>query len=82
MQNVFEELDTPGEFYFDADAKLLYLWYNGTGQPPTSNVVVPHKQVLVNASGSQWAPVKNVKLSNIKYAHFVLMLLLTYSLSF
>lgn len=47
---------------------MLYLNYNGTGAPPTDmEVVVPSKQVLLNASGTQWDPVTNVQFKGITY---------------
>ena len=65
---VFEELDFPGEFFFNRTTQELYLWYNGTGAPPsTSAFVVPQEQVLVNFTGTQWDPVKDITLSNIHY---------------
>ena len=35
--------------------------------PPATKVVAPQKQILVNMSGTQWSPVKNITFSNIKY---------------
>jgi len=68
IENVFEELDYPGEFYYDALGSKLYHWYNGTGAPPAATkVVAPEKQILVNMTGTQWNPIKNVTISNIKY---------------
>jgi hypothetical protein len=67
IENVMEELDNPGEFFFDKRTGELYLYYNGTGAPPTDSVIVPQKEVLVNASGTQWNPVKNVRLQGIKF---------------
>lgn len=68
VENVMEELDFPGEFYFDKSASKLYLYHNGTGAPPASaTIVAPQKYVLVNASGTQWDPVTNVKLTGITY---------------
>jgi len=68
VENVFEELDNPGEFYFDKRAGKLYLWHNGTGAPSENTVVVaPQKQVLVNMTGTQWNPITDVNLKNIKY---------------
>jgi len=68
VQNLFEELDHPGEYYFDTEEKTLYLWHNGTGAPSaSSSVVVPQKQVLVNQSGTQWNPVQDVSIKNIKF---------------
>jgi hypothetical protein len=47
---------------------VLYLNYNGTGAPPADmEVVVPQKQVLLNASGTQWDPVTNVQFKGITY---------------
>ena len=68
IQNVFEELDYPGEYFFNRTTKKLYLWYNGTGAPPaTTTFVVPHKQQLVASMGTQWNPVKNIKMTNVVY---------------
>jgi hypothetical protein len=77
IENVMEELDNPGEFFFEKSTSMLYLYYNGTGAPPAdTKVVVPQKQVLLNATGSRWDPIKNVKLSGITYtasAHTYMM---------
>merc|ERR1712054_649714 len=69
IENVMEELDNPGEFFYDKRAGKLYLFYNGTGAPPAdAKFVVPQKQVLVNASGTQWKPVKGIKLQGLKFS--------------
>lgn len=68
VENVLEELDSPGEFYFDKDARKLYLFHNGTGAPPpTASVVAPRLRTLVNVSGSQWQPVRGVRYEGIRF---------------
>ena len=46
VENVMEELDAPNEFFFDKASSSLYLYYNGTGAPPSS-VEVPMLAELV-----------------------------------
>ena len=68
VENVLEELDHPGEFYFDKDASRLYLFHNGTGAPPAhATVVAPRLRTLVNISGTQWTPVRDVTHSGIAF---------------
>jgi len=68
VENVFEELDNPGEFFFDKATGELYLFYNGTGAPPADmEVVVPQVKTLLNISGTQWAPVKDVTLDGLTF---------------
>lgn len=68
VENVFEELDHPGEFFYDKKTDELFLYYNDTGAPPQDmEVVVPQLRVLVNVSGSQWNPVRNVTLQGITF---------------
>ncbi len=68
MENVFEELDYPGEFFYNRSTQQLFLFYNGTGAPPaTASVVATNLQVLVNISGSQWNPAKGISLQGVKY---------------
>lgn len=69
IENVMEELDHPGEFFFDKRSGKLYLYHNGTGAPPAdATYVTPQKQVLVNMTGTQWNPVKNMKIQGIKFS--------------
>ena len=57
-----------GEFFFDKASSKLYLNYNGTGAPPADmEVVVPQKQVLLNASASQFAPLTNISFKGVTY---------------
>eukprot|EP00425_Heterocapsa_triquetra_P004269 CAMPEP_0195159552 /NCGR_PEP_ID=MMETSP0448-20130528/186222_1 /TAXON_ID=66468 /ORGANISM="Heterocapsa triquestra, Strain CCMP 448" /LENGTH=653 /DNA_ID=CAMNT_0040198351 /DNA_START=30 /DNA_END=1987 /DNA_ORIENTATION=+ len=68
VENVFEELDAPGEFFFDKATGDLFLFYNGTGAPPQDmEVVVPQKQVLLNMTGTQWDPVKDIVVDSIEF---------------
>ena len=69
VENVMEELDSPGEFFFDRKAGKLYLFYNGTGAPPqNAKVVVPQLRTLVNITGTQWRPVRDVQTSGVTFA--------------
>merc|ERR1719428_252494 len=66
VENVFEELDHKGEFFFDSKASELYLFHNGTGKPPAeTEVIVPQLRTLINISGTQWDPVRDVTLDGL-----------------
>ena len=57
-ENVFEELDHPGEYFFNATTSQLFLWPNATdlsgrGALPPSTLVVPMLQTIVDVKGSQ-----------------------------
>eukprot|EP00750_Incisomonas_marina_P029589 INCI7199.2.p1 GENE.INCI7199.2~~INCI7199.2.p1 ORF type:complete len:934 (-),score=146.71 INCI7199.2:719-3520(-) len=68
VENVFEEWDYPGEFFYNRSTGDLFLSYNGTGAPPADmEVVVPRLQSLINITGTQWDPVQNVSHSGIEY---------------
>jgi hypothetical protein len=71
IENVKEELDAPGEFFYDATTKMLYLWYNATGStpPPATNdaIVAPMLTVLINATGTQANPVTDVGFLGITF---------------
>jgi hypothetical protein len=68
IENVFEELDHPGEFFWDKASGNLYLYHNGTGSPPLDlEVVVPQQRVLMNITGTQWDPVRNVTVDGVTF---------------
>lgn len=68
IEGVMEELDFPGEYYYDMDAQKLYLNYNGTGAPPADlQLVATHAKVLFNASGTMAAPVSDISFRGLGF---------------
>mmetsp|Transcript_29880 Transcript_29880/g.95178 ORF Transcript_29880/g.95178 Transcript_29880/m.95178 type:complete len:466 (-) Transcript_29880:243-1640(-) len=68
VENLFEELDAPGEFYFEPAAGRLYVFHNGSGAPGAeAEAVVPVLRVLFNITGTQWQPVRDVTVSDISF---------------
>ena len=67
VENVLEELDAPGEWFFMRNGTLLVYW-NASGPPDSSVVAVSSSiRVLVNATGSQDAPVRNVSVLGLGF---------------
>jgi len=68
VENVFEELDSPGEFFFDPRTSKLYVWHNGTGAPPASaSVVAPQLRTLLNVSASKWRPARDISMQGLAF---------------
>ena len=68
IENIFEELDSPNEWFFNETTQTLFLWFNGSG-PPTEDVefvAVQHK-VLINVTGSQKTPVEGVQFKGVNF---------------
>jgi hypothetical protein len=73
IENVLDELDSPGEFFFEPKAQKLYLWHNVTTSTPApppnaGEVTATQLRVLFNISGAnQSDPVKNVSFTGIVF---------------
>ena len=65
VENIFEELDSPGEWFYNETEQKLYLYPNGT-DVPTSGVGTM-LQTLFNIQGSMDRPVYNITLKNITF---------------
>lgn len=65
VENIFEELDVPGEWFYDRDKNILY-YYPESGED-LSNVVVetPILKHLFEMRGSEQNPVKNISLEGL-----------------
>ena len=74
VQNVYEELDDPNEFYFDKQTKVLYVFANETNpqDPPAASkryVVIPsaHHTLLATDETSKEAPIRNLTIRGLGF---------------
>ena len=66
QENVLEELDSPMEWYHDADQAKLYYVHNGTGAiPPALQFEAVTTKVLLNVTGTQDNPVTDFSLRGV-----------------
>ncbi len=69
VENIFEELDAPGEWYLDSKTSTLY-FYPPAGVDPNNavveGVVLRH---LVEFRGSRAKPVRNITLDGFTFRH-------------
>ena len=70
IENVMEELDSPDEWFYDEDSKILYLWYNDTAgtKPPSDTLfVVPQLKTLLNIQATQEKPAQNITIRGVNF---------------
>ena len=69
IENVFEELDAPGEWFFDKKSSKLY--YYPTSNTNLNNVTVEVVSLrhLIEFNGSKEKPVTNINLQGLTFKH-------------
>jgi hypothetical protein len=80
INGVFEELDYPGEYFFDPVQRLLYFYYNVSvlppGQPPLPSgspppasleLVAASLEVFFNMTGTSAAPVSDIVFAGLGF---------------
>ena len=71
IENVIEELDVVGEYYYDIDKKILYISSNTTeGTPPSASseiIAVTEKDLLSITSPSKSTPVKDITITGLGF---------------
>ena len=66
IENVLEECDDPGEYFYDAEEQALYYTFNHTETPTgEEELSLTHAKVIFNISGTQQAPVKNIRVQGL-----------------
>ena len=67
IENVFEYLDHPNEFYYSPEQKRLYMYHNGTGAPGSTGqeLVVTHLETLLEIKGTQALPVTDISITGV-----------------
>lgn len=69
VENVFEELDSPGEWYLDRRAGLLYLLPPEGFDPERSLVEAAVLDGLIALRGSRQDPVRHLRFCGLRLAH-------------
>ena len=69
VENVFEELDSPGEWFYNSVEQKLYYWPQEGINLSTAMVEVSILKHLVELKGTIEKPVKNVIISGICFKH-------------
>lgn len=69
VENVFEELDSPGEWYFDKANSKLYYWPTTPQTLDTDKFEVAVQKGLFKIKGTVDNPVKNIRFSNISFSN-------------
>ena len=65
ISGVFEELDAPREFFYNATEAVLYYVAEGSAPPPSSGLEHAVLKTLVAVRGTQALPVRGVALSGL-----------------
>ncbi len=66
VENVFEELDSPNEWYFDYNNRILYYMSNGS---IANKGIGTNLKTIISIEGSQTNPVRNITISGVSFAH-------------
>ncbi|PSL46171.1 parallel beta helix pectate lyase-like protein [Chitinophaga niastensis] len=69
VENIFEELDAPREWYYNKDTKTLYYKPAAGVNLQTATVVVSRLPQLIVLKGNAAHPVSNVSFEGIRFAH-------------
>jgi hypothetical protein len=71
IENIFEELDTVGEWYFDKAQKRLFLYPPSGTDLTKARIVSPHLRHLFEFRGSESTPVRNITLEGMEMTQTV-----------
>ena len=69
LENVFEALDTPGQWYLDRAAGLVYYYPRPGEDWRKAKFVAPVLEYLVHLNGTDQQPVEYVRFRNLRFAH-------------
>jgi len=69
VENIFEELDAPGEWYHDAAQGVLYFYPPASLKLDEATVEVARLRHLIEFRGERQSPVRHVQLRGLTFRH-------------
>jgi Trypsin-like serine proteases, typically periplasmic, contain C-terminal PDZ domain len=67
VENIFEELDAPGEWFYDAKESILYYYPVQNEDVAKSTFEVAQLKHLLEFRGTEQEPVQNIAIKNIEF---------------
>ena len=68
VENIFEELDAPGEWYFDNLQQKIYYYPSAENEIMAGSVELSRLKTLIHLQGDESSPLKNITIRKIKFA--------------
>lgn len=69
LENVFEALDTPGQWYLDRSAGRLYYYPKPVEDWRKAEFIAPVLDTTIRLAGDASQPIEHVRFRNLKFAH-------------
>lgn len=69
VENVFEALDTPGQWYLDRPQGKLYYYPRANENPDRVGFIAPRLTTLVELKGTKANPIEFVTFRNLRFSH-------------
>jgi len=69
IENVFEELNAPGEWYFDKEDSTLYIYPSGSINLNEAKIEVTKLDRLLEIKGLMDDPIRNITIEGIRFEH-------------
>ncbi|MBQ8628725.1 MAG: S-layer homology domain-containing protein [Prevotella sp.] len=69
IENAYELMDTPGEFYYDRELKMLYYIPRAGDDMATAEVIVPFTDTLMTIGGSVAERTEHIVFKNLRFSH-------------
>jgi hypothetical protein len=69
IENAFELLGTPGEFYFDKKARMFYYTPRPNEDPSTADVEAASLESLIVGQGTAEAPIHHIQFSGLQFSY-------------
>ena len=69
IDNIFEELDTPGEWFLDVEKNMLYYYPEEGIDVHNATFEVPVLKDLIQIKGDAEKPVKHITINGLEFSH-------------
>jgi hypothetical protein len=69
VENIFEELDSKNEWYFDKENHKLYWWNDNNTDLNSAKIEVSILKNLIEIKGSNTNPVRGIRIEGIRFQH-------------